>query len=232
MDRLTGQLATFDLEQQPLRDLNRFLHGNLNGTRRVRVVNPDGAHSIAVGINAPIEISVQGHAGYYAASMNRQARVTIEGNAGPGVAEGMSSGLVRVKGNASVSAGAAGHGGLLVIEGDASLRCGISMKGIDIVVGGSVGDFSAFMAQAGHLVVCGNAGHHLGDSIYEAVIYVRGEIKSFGADARQEPMAEADLLTLKDLLTRAGFKDDPIRFKRVASRRELYHWNVDANQEY
>ena len=44
-------------------------------------------------------------------------------------------------------------------------RCGISMKGIDIVVGGSVGHLSAFMAQAGHLVVCGHAGHSLGDSI-------------------------------------------------------------------
>lgn len=232
MERLMGQAVTFDLGKQPLRDLNRFLHGKLNGRQRVRVLNPDGAHSIAVGVNAPIEITVEGHAGYYAASMNRRARVTIQGNAGPGVAEGMSSGFVRVKGNASVSAGAAGHGGLLVIEGDASLRCGISMKGIDIVVGGSVGDFSAFMAQAGHLVVCGDARHHLGDSLYEAVIYVRGEIKSFGADAHQEPMTETDLVTLKDLLKRAGFKHDPRKFKRVASKRELYHWNADANQEY
>ena len=70
--------------------------------------------------------------------------------------------------------GASAHGGLLVIDGDASLRCGISLKGADIVVGGSVGSFSAFMAQAGRLVVCGDAGDALGDSLYEAVIYVRG----------------------------------------------------------
>lgn len=226
------QTLTFDLGKQPLRDLNRFLHGELNDIQRVRVKNPNGAHAIAVGVDAPIEITIEGHAGYYAGGMNKQARIIIDGNAGPGAAEGMSSGFVRVKGNASVAAGAAAHGGLLVIEGDASLRCGISMKGIDIVVGGSVGDFTAFMAQAGRVVVCGDAGRHLGDSLYEAVIYVRGGIKSFGADAQEEPMTEADVCTLKDLLERAGFRHDPRKFRRVASKRELYHWNADANQEY
>ncbi len=222
----------FDLAKQPLRALNQFLHRKLNGTQHVRVTNPDGAHSIAVGVDAPIDIAIDGHAGYYAAGMNKQARVTINGNAGPGVAEGMSSGVVWVKGNASVAAGAAAHGGLLVIEGDASLRRGISMKGIDIVVGGNIGDFSGFMAQSGHIVVCGDAGHHLGDSLYEAVIYVRGKIKSFGADAHEEPMSPEDVRVLSDLLARAGMKQDPKDFRRVASKRELYHWNADANQEY
>ena len=40
-----------------------------------------------------------------------------------------------------------------MIEGNASARCGISMKGIDIVVKGYIGHLSAFMAQAGNLVV-------------------------------------------------------------------------------
>lgn len=223
---------SFDLRSIGLRELNRFLHGALGDVRRVRISNPDGAHSIAVGVDAPLEIEVEGHAGYYAAGMNKQARVTIHGNAGPGVAENMMSGLVRVKGSASVSAGSSAHGGLLVVEGDASLRCGISLKGGDIVVGGSVGSFSGFMAQAGRMVVCGNAGHALGDSIYEAVIYVRGTMRSFGADAQEEPMAESDLSALAELLERAGLAHDPREFKRVASKRSLYHWNADANQEY
>ena len=145
-----------------------------SGVTHVEVLNPDGAHSIAVGIDAPVAIDIRGHAGYYCGGMNKLADITVHGNVGWGVAENMMSGSVRVKGFASESAGATGHGGLLVIEGDASLRCGISMKGIDIVVGGRVGDFSAFMAQAGTLVVCGDAGDALGDSLYEAVIYVRG----------------------------------------------------------
>jgi glutamate synthase domain-containing protein 3 len=225
--------VTFDLARQSVRELNRFLHRELDAaTRRVTVLNPDGAHSLAVGVDAALDIEIDGNAGYYAAGMNKQARVTIAGNAGPGVAEGMSSGVVRVKGFASVAAGAAAHGGLLVIEGDASLRCGISMKGLDIVVGGSVGDFSAFMAQAGRLVVCGDAGDALGDSLYEAVIYVRGKVESFGADAHEEPMQPADLAAVAALLEAAGFDHEPRAFRRVASKRELYHWNADANQEY
>ena len=127
---------------------------------------------------------------------------------------------------------AAAHGGLLVIDGDAGLRCGISLKGADIVVGGSVGSFSGFMAQAGRMVICGDAGDALGDSLYEAVIYIKGEPKSLGADAPYEPMTDADLQALAGLLDRAGLDHDPKSFRRIASARQLYHWNADANQEY
>jgi len=227
-----GGTAVFDLARQSVRDLNGFLHHKLGDTKKVRVLNPDGAHAIAVGVDAPVEIDIEGHAGYFAAGMNKRACLTIHGNAGPAVAEGMSSGRVHVKGFASVSAGAAAHGGLLVIDGDASLRCGISMKGIDIVVGGSVGTYSAFMAQAGRIVVCGDAGDALGDSLYEAVIYVKGKIKSFGADAHEEPMTDADYTAVAELLKEARFDHDPRGFKRVASMRSLYNWNADASQEY
>jgi glutamate synthase domain-containing protein 3 len=103
---------------------------------------------------------------------------------------------------------------------------------LDIVVGGNVGNFSCFMAQAGTLVVCGDAGHALGDSLYEAVIYVRGKIKSLGADARIEDMSDADHQNLSALLDQAGFKFASKEFKRVASAKSLYNWNADANQEY
>lgn len=229
---VAAQTLSFDLASQPLRQLNQRLHQDLAGVNEVCVLNPDGAHNIAVGVDAPVSIRIEGHAGYYAGGMNKQASITVQGNAGPGVAEGMSSGRVHVKGFASVAAGAAAHGGLLVIDGDASLRCGISMKGIDIVVGGSVGDYCAFMAQAGRLVICGDAGDGLGDSLYEAVIYVRGQVKSLGADAHEEAMAEADYAAVAQLLDAAGLSHDPKSFRRIASMRSLYHWNADANQEY
>jgi glutamate synthase domain-containing protein 3 len=164
--------------------------------------------------------------------MNKRAEITVHGNVGWSVAENIMSGSVRVKGNASECVGASGHGGLVVIEGDASSRCGISMKGVDIVVGGSVGHMSAFMAQLGHLVVCGDADQGLGDSLYEAVIYVRGTIHGLGADAQEEPMQESDYTKLGELLTRAGFAHDPREFKRVASARKLYHWNAEHFEEY
>ncbi len=225
---------TFDLSRDTVRSLNQHLHSPTETLARqhIEVINPDGAHNIAVGINAPVKVTIKGHAGYYAAGMNKFADVTIEGSASTGVAENMMSGKVHVKGFASNGAGASAHGGLLVIDGDAGLRCGISLKGGDIVVGGSVGSFSGFMAQAGRMVICGNAGDALGDSLYEAVIYVRGEIKSLGADAQLEPLTEADISALASLLDQAGMDCRPHEFKRVASARTLYHWNADADQDY
>lgn len=225
---------TFDLSRQSVRELNQHLHGRPESLlgQHVEVLHPDGAHNIAVGINAPVSVTIKGHAGYYAAGMNKFADVTIEGSASTGVAENMMSGKVHVKGFASNGAGASAHGGLLVIDGDAGLRCGISLKGGDIVVGGSVGSFSGFMAQAGRMVICGNAGDALGDSLYEAVIYVKGEIKSLGADAQLESLTEADTTALADLLAQAGLAHVPTDFKRVASARSLYHWNADADQDY
>ncbi len=227
-------VTRFDLAKTSVRELNEYLHREMRDAapRRIQVLHPDGLHNIAVGVNAPVSIDIMGHAGYFTAGMNRLADVTVHGNVGWSVAENIMSGTVRVKGFASECAAASGHGGLVVIEGDASSRCGISMKGCDIVVGGSVGHMSAFMAQAGRLVVCGDAGSALGDSLYEAVIYIGGKISSLGADAREEPMTDADRSALSDLLNRAGISREVNDFKRVASARTLYHWNVEADQEY
>jgi glutamate synthase domain-containing protein 3 len=119
-----------------------------------------------------------------------------------------------------------------VIEGDASSRCGISMKGVDIVVRGSVGHMSAFMAQAGHLVVCADAGLDLGDSLYEAVLYVRGKVASLGSDCIEKPMTEAHRATLEELLERAGFDLDAGDFRRYGSARNLYNFHIDHAGSY
>lgn len=223
-----------DLAKLTVREVNQYLHHKLpvGEVKHVEIQNPDGSHSIAAGLDCDAAIDILGHAGYFIAGMNKHASVTVHGNVGWSVAENIMSGIVRVKGHASESAGASGHGGLVVIEGDASSRCGISMKGCDIVVGGSVGHFSAFMAQAGTLVVCGDAGPNLGDSLYEATIYVRGKIHSLGADAREEEMQAADIERISQLLAASEIDYDPSHFKRVASARSLYHWNADAHQEY
>jgi len=226
--------ARFDLASMSVRDVNSFLHQPraLEGVREVEILNPAGKHNIAVGLDSPVEVNVRGHAGYFVGGMNKQARITVHGNAGWSVGENIMSGSIRVKGNASECAAASGHGGLVVIEGDASSRCGISMKGCNIIVGGDVGHVSGFMAQAGHMLICGDAGPALGDSLYEAVIYVRGTIHSLGADAQEEPMKEVDCAQVADLLRMAGIGYSPGEFKRVASARTLYHWNRESHRQY
>lgn len=227
-------MNTLNLDSLGLRAVNQELQ-NAPATQELSdwtVCNPKGQHAIACGLTAPLNVFIDGHAGFYCAGMNQHANVTINGHAGVGLAENMMSGLVRVKGNASQSAGATGHGGLLVIEGDASSRCGISMKGIDIVVGGSVGHMSGFMAQKGHMVICGDAGEALGDSIYEAVLYVAGSVDSLGADCIEKDMNAQHLSTLSALLQSAGMEKDPRQFRRYGSARKLYNFDIDNAQDY
>src|SRR5580692_5039565 len=164
--------------------------------------------------------------------MNQKATVIVHGNVATGVAENMMSGIVHVHGNASQSAGATAHGGLLVVEEDASARCGISMKGIDIVIKGSVGHMSAFMAQTGNLIVCGDAGDALGDSIYEARLFVRGKVKSLGTDCIEKEMRPEHLQLLETLLERAGSDARPEEFRRYGSARKLYHFQIDHASLY
>ncbi|MBY0380626.1 MAG: GXGXG domain-containing protein [Xanthobacteraceae bacterium] len=228
-------MPTVDLATSELRSLNQALHQISDGTNETHwdITNPRGAHAVAVGVNAPVDISIQGSVGYYCAGMNRQAKITVHGSVGPGVAENMMSGEVIVKGDASQYAGATGKGGLLVIEGNASSRCGISMKGIDIVVRGNIGHMSAFMAQAGNLVVCGDAGDALGDSIYEARLFVRGSVKSLGADCVEKEMRPEHLELLTQLLERAGVANLKAQdFKRYGSARKLYNFNIDHADAY
>lgn len=223
-------MKQFDLNVDAVRGLNAYLHDSPGEAVRVR--NPGGRHCVAAGADHDVEVAIEGHVGYYCAGMNQRARITVFGNAGPGVAENMMSGRVRVKGNASQYAGASGHGGTLIIEGDASSRCGISMKGVDIVVAGNAGHMSAFMAQAGHLVVCGNAGRHLGDSLYEAVIFVRGEVGELGADCIEKEMTPQYCETLAALLAESGLDYSPGEFRRYGSARDLYHFNIDNADAY
>jgi glutamate synthase domain-containing protein 3 len=225
----TRAAVTIDLTTSSTRQLNALL-GSADAPTPLRITNPRGAHALACGLDAELEVTIDGDVGYYCAGMNKHATVTVVGNAGVGVAENMMSGTVRVTGDASQSAGATAHGGLLVIDGSASMRCGISMKGVDIVVGGDIGPMSAFMAQAGRLVVCGDAGDGLGDSIYEARLYVRGEARSLGADCVRKPMRDEHLTELSGLLKAAGFAHDPAEFRRYGSARTLYHFT--AHNEY
>jgi len=222
-------MQTIDLLQTDLRSLNQALHDQSENTNQTvwEIENPKGAHAIACGLDAPIEVIVKGSTGYYCAGMNCQATVHVKGSAGPGVAENMMSGTVVIDGDASQYAGATGHGGLLVIKGNASSRCGISMKGIDIVVHGNIGHMSAFMAQSGNLVVCGDAGEALGDSLYEARLFVRGSVKSLGADCIEKEMRPEHIAILEDLLHKSGSDAKAEEFRRYGSARQLYHFNID-----
>jgi len=227
-------MTTVDLSQVDVRCLNERLHAlcGCEAQTEWQIIEPDGRHSIAVGMDAPARVTIEGHVGYYCGGMNQQAEIVVNGHAGPGLAENMMSGTVWVSGSASQSAGASMHGGLLIIRGDASSRCGISLKGGSILVGGSVGHMSAFMAQAGQLVVCGDAGDGLGDSIYEADLYVGGAVAGLGSDCVQKDMTDVHYQRLTHLLEQARVEADPQVFRRYGSARTLYNFHADHAGDY
>ena len=201
-------MRTIDLSTASVRELNQALHDQAHNASDTewRVTHSNGKHNLAVGVNQPVSIDIEGHAGYYCAGMNQQATITVHGNVGVGCAENMMSGVVRVKGS--------------------------SMKGIDIVVGGSIGHMSCFMGQAGRLVVCGDAGDALGDSLYETHIYVRGSVESLGSDCVEKEMRDEHLQELQTLLDLAGFAHNAAEFKRYGSARQLYNFKVDNASAY
>ena len=228
----TDQYVAFGSEYRALVNLPNIDNAKVWEPEPATVYFWEGAHAIAVGLNAPLDLSIKGSTGYYCGGMNQQANIKVHGSAGPGVCENMMSGCVIIEGDASQYAGATGHGGLLVIKGNAASRCGISMKGIDIVVHGSIGHMSAFMAQSGNLVVLGDAGDALGDSLYEAKLFVRGHVKSLGADCVEKEMREEHLKILDELLSRADSDADPKDFKRYGSARKLYNFDIDNAGNY
>ena len=220
-------MHTLDFKKLSLREINKTLQNSDNNSS-FTIKNSKGSHALAAGINKKIDVKVLGSVGYYCAGMNKKSSIKIEGSAGPGLGENMMSGNIHVTGDVSQYAGASGHGGNILVEGNASSRCGISMKGIDIVIKGNVGHMSAFMAQKGTLVIFGDAGHALGDSIYEANIYIAGKVSSLGADCVEKKMTKKHIINLKNILSNANLTDDNLgRFKRFGSSRSLYNFKVD-----
>ena len=92
--------------------------------------------------------------------------------------------------------------------------------------------FLTRFGQNSRMVICGDAGEALGDSIYEAILYVAGEVESLGADCIEKEMTAEHEKTLADLLSRAGMDKDVKSFRRYGSARKLYNFDVDHAGEY
>ena len=99
------------------------------------------------------------------------------------------------------------------------------MKGVDIIIEGNIGHMAAFMAQSGNLVVLGDVGDTLGDSIYEARIFVRGRVKSLGTDCIEKELRPEHVKILEKLLRFSNSKAKANEFRRYGSARNLYHFN-------
>jgi hypothetical protein len=72
----------------------------------------------------------------------------------------------------------------------------------------------------------------LGDSCYEARFFVRGTVKSLGADCEKKEMRPEHVEILTNLLKEAEIDADPAEFTRYGSARNLYNFDVDNAAAY
>jgi glutamate synthase domain-containing protein 3 len=236
MDAL-NQGDSLDCDALGTRSVNAALR-TLEPRSSATVRSPRGRHNLAVGLDRPVAIQVEGNAGYFLGGLcgikgGTGPDITVDGFVGWSVGENLMGGTIRVRGSASQSAGASARGGRIFVEGHASLRAGISLKGATVAIAGDAGAMTGFMAQAGTILIGGDAGHALGDSLYEAVIYVHGSIASLGADAMIEELTDDDILAVKQLVEDSGFDHiEPERVTKVASARQLYHFATDNHNAY
>jgi len=77
---VTREALSVDLASESVRSLNQRLH-EATAPQQVRVLNPSGKHSIAVGLDGAHEVEIDGHVGYYCAGMNQHAAVRIAATA-------------------------------------------------------------------------------------------------------------------------------------------------------
>jgi formylmethanofuran dehydrogenase subunit C len=215
-----------DAAKKTTRELNQELKAAAEKGADIRVVNPQGRHNLGVCILKPCRITFEGSVGYYCASMLNGPEVLVRGNAGWGFGEHLMSGSVRLTKNASLAVGASIKGGEVIIEGNAGARAGISMKGGLVVIGGNAGFLTGFIAQVGRIVICGDADHGVGDSMYEALIYVGGNVASVGTDAKVVDVTAEEKNWLGATLERLKIKTrNGTSWKKVESMKTLYQFD-------
>ncbi len=83
------------------------------------------------------------------------------------------------------------------------------------------------MMQRGRIIVLGNVGINLGDSMYDGTIFVGGKIGSFGSDAIEAELTSIDKEWLKRKLKVAeiGENFDVNKIKKIVAGKKL--WNYD-----
>ncbi len=84
------------------------------------------------------------------------------------------------------------------------------------------------MMQRGRIIILGDVGINLGDSMYDGTIFVGGKIGSFGSDAVEAELTDSDQDWLRRKLKVAeiGENFDVSKMTKVVAGKKL--WNYDA----
>jgi glutamate synthase domain-containing protein 3 len=213
---INGDVATFDARNLTTRQINLELRRLIYelGVHDVTVQNPGAKHSLGVGILARCRMTFEGSLGYFACGLIDGPEVHITGRVGWSACENMMSGVCVIDGNAGSLTAAALRGGDVVVKGKVGA----------VLILGDVGSMTGFMMQRGRQIICGNAGHGLGDSMYDGVFYVGGKVASLGIDCVPGEWTEADTEFVQRKFSIYGLGDPPELQKFVCGKK-LYNYD-------
>ncbi|MHC8605025.1 glutamate synthase-related protein [Arenicellales bacterium IMCC58067] len=209
-------MVSLDLAKLSVRDANTQLRKLGEAGENIEVLNPDARHHIGVGLTAPVDVMVNGSAGYFCAGLTDQARFTVTHNVGWGVGDNMYSGSVVVGGNAGAIPGVAIRGAEIVIKGNMGSRAGQVMKAGTLCCVGNANFMAGYMMYGGRIIILGDSGERLGEDMSSGEIFVAGKVQDLGSDAMFTDISQSEVDSLCEFLDRYEIKA-PKSFSKVVN---------------
>ena len=209
-------MVSIDLAELSVREANAQLRTLGEAGEEVEILNPDARHHIGVGLTAPINVNVQGSAGYFCAGLTDQARFQVSHNVGWGVGDNMYSGSVVVGGNAGAIPGVAIRGAEIVIKGNMGSRAGQVMKAGTLCCAGNANFMAGYMMYGGRIIILGDSGERVGEDMSSGEIFVAGSVQDLGSDAMLTDVDSKELQSVYEFLDRYGIKA-PKGFSKIVN---------------
>ena len=209
-------MVALDLATLSVRDANAQLRTLGEAGEDVEILNPDARHHIGVGLTAPINVTVQGSAGYFCAGLTDQAQFNVSHNVGWGVGDNMYSGSVVVGGNAGAIPGVAIRGAEIVIKGNMGSRAGQVMKAGTLCCASNANFMAGYMMYGGTIIILGDSGERVGEDMSSGEIFVAGKVEDLGSDAMLTDLDQKEIEEIHAFLDRYGLKA-PNGFSKVVN---------------
>tara|TARA_Y100001960_G_scaffold114326_1_gene122405 strand:- start:782 stop:2740 length:1959 start_codon:yes stop_codon:yes gene_type:complete len=209
-------MVSIDLAELSVREANAQLRTLGEAGEVVEILNPDARHHIGVGLTAPINVNVQGSAGYFCAGLTDQACFYVSHNVGWGVGDNMYSGSVVVGGNAGAIPGVAIRGAEIVIKGNMGSRAGQVMKAGTLCCAGNANFMAGYMMYGGRIIILGDSGERVGEDMSSGEIFVAGNVQDLGSDAMLTDVDCKEIQSVHEFLDRYGIKA-PKGFSKIVN---------------
>jgi glutamate synthase domain-containing protein 2 len=222
-------VVTIDLAKIPVRQANERIRECGSAGEDVTVVNPDARHHIGVGLTDPINVHVQGSAGYFCAGLSDGAHFQVDNNVGWGLGDNIYNGSVVVRGNAGAIAGVGIRGAELVVHGNIGSRAGQVMKAGTLACGGNANFMAGYMMYGGRIIILGESGERVGEDMTSGTIFVGGNISSLGSDAEQVDLESDEQDSIMEFLDRYSLRHRG-KFKKVVNAGKKLRYGTAERQ--